>query len=50
MKWWHDADSWRGGTCVAINTATSDKLKDVLTPSKTKLGASYRSADVMGTF
>lgn len=29
-----DADGWRGGTGVAINTATSGKLKDVLTPSK----------------
>lgn len=50
MKWWHDADSWRGVTCVAINIATRGKLKGVLTPSKTKLGANYRSTDVMGTF
>lgn len=50
MKWWHDVESWRGGTCVAINIAMTGKLEDVLTPSKTKLGANYRSADVMGTF
>lgn len=50
VKWWHNADSWREGTCVGIDTATSGKLKDVLTPSKTELEANYRPTDVMGTF
>lgn len=40
----------RGGSCVQIHAATTGKLKDVLTPSKTELGANYRPTDVMRTF
>lgn len=47
---WHNADSWKGGTCIQIHIATTGKLEDVLTASKTELGANYRPTDVMRTF